>query len=53
MHKKGGKTGEKMVRRESQNKTELLIVASAPAIVKEKALDKLKCHHLGKAWRVP
>lgn len=45
--------GWRDARRESQNKTELLIVPSAPAIVKEKAPDKVKCHHLESAWRVP
>lgn len=46
--------GEKRGRRgESENNRELLIVASAPATLKEKAADKIKCHHLGRDWRVP
>ncbi len=45
--------GEGTARGESENKRELLIVASAPAILKEKAPDKIKCHHLGRDWRVP
>lgn len=37
----------------SENKREVLIFASAPAILKEKAPDKIKCHHLGRDWWVP
>lgn len=46
--KKGAKGGES-----GKNKGELLIVASEPAIVKENAPDKIKCHHLGRDWQVP
>lgn len=54
MHRHIHREGEKRGRRgESENNRELLIVASAPATLKEKAADKIKCHHLGREWRVP